>query len=300
MARLAVLADIHGNLPALEAVLSDLASFHVDQIVIAGDVINWGPFSAQVVERVTCEGWPVTRGNNELYLLDYKSPRALPEWNDREQFPMLPWLYDQLAERWQTVIAGWPETLSLCFPDAPPIRVFHGLPSDPWRGLFPTLPAEEIETQLAGIEETTIIVAHTHLALDRQVGRWHILNPGSVGVPLDGELSTSYMLLEGDARGWRAMRRRLRFDYEPLFTEFERQRFVDECGVVGRLVLEEFRTARLQLHPFIHWRQEHFPNEPWSMGLLERFTDADRWEYTPLPYRTTEPVWEGEVRKNGS
>ena len=47
MTQLAILSDIHGNLPALEAVLADLAQFKVDQVVVAGDVINWGPFSAQ-------------------------------------------------------------------------------------------------------------------------------------------------------------------------------------------------------------------------------------------------------------
>ena len=71
MTQLAILSDIHGNLPALDAVLNDLAQFKVDQVVVAGDVINWGPFSAQVMERVTREGWPALRGNTEFYLLDY-------------------------------------------------------------------------------------------------------------------------------------------------------------------------------------------------------------------------------------
>ena len=61
MTRLAVLADLHGNLPALEAVLQDLSQFRVDRVIVAGDVVNWGPFSAQVLERVTREGWAVVR-----------------------------------------------------------------------------------------------------------------------------------------------------------------------------------------------------------------------------------------------
>ena len=63
--RFAVLADIHGNLPALEAVLADLAQFEVEQVVVAGDLINWGPCSAAVVERVVAAGWAIVRGNNE-------------------------------------------------------------------------------------------------------------------------------------------------------------------------------------------------------------------------------------------
>ena len=79
---LAVLSDLHGNLPALEAVLADLAQFQVDQAIVAGDVINWGPFSAQVMERVTAGGWAVIRGNNEFYLLDYDTPRAPAAWSN--------------------------------------------------------------------------------------------------------------------------------------------------------------------------------------------------------------------------
>ena len=70
MTMLAILADIHGNLPALEAVLEDLAHFKVDHVVVAGAMVNWGPFSAQVMDRVTSEGWAVIRGNNEFYWSD--------------------------------------------------------------------------------------------------------------------------------------------------------------------------------------------------------------------------------------
>jgi predicted phosphodiesterase len=76
MTTLAILSDLHGNLPALEAVLAELAPLGVDQVIVAGDVINWGPFSAQVTARVIERGWAPIRGNNEFYLLDYSTPRA--------------------------------------------------------------------------------------------------------------------------------------------------------------------------------------------------------------------------------
>lgn len=76
MTRLATLADIHGNLLALEVVLADLAQSEIDQVIVAGDVINWGPFSAPVMARVAAAGWARIRGNNEDYLLDYATPRA--------------------------------------------------------------------------------------------------------------------------------------------------------------------------------------------------------------------------------
>ncbi len=284
MTRLAVLSDIHGNSIALEAVLQDLAPFEIDQIVLMGDQINWGPFSAQVVERIVREGWLVIRGNNEFYLLDYNTPRAPAAWSDPERFPLLPWIYRQLNGRWQGVIAGWPDSLSLRFPDAPPLRVVHGSPRSNQEPIFASTPEPEIEAMFAGVEETTIVAGHTHLIIDRRVGRWHIVNPGSVGNPVDGFSTASYMLLDGDAEGWHATLRRVPFDHAPLFDEFERQRFVDECGVVGELVVEEFKTARLQLLPFIYWREANCPGAPFAMSLFDEFSKIDKWAYTPIEF----------------
>ena len=285
MTTLAVLADIHGNLPALEAVLKDLAQFQVDHVVVAGDVINWGPFSAQVMERVTGEGWAVIRGNNEFYLLDYDTPRAPAAWSDTRQWPLLPWLKRQLQGRWENAIAAWPDTLSLRFPDAPPIRVVHGSARSAWESIFPQVTEAEAETLLEGVEETTVITGHSHLSMDRYVGRWHILNPGTVGVPLDGMPYGSYVLLQGTEDGWNATVRRIQLDQIPVLREFERQRFIEECGVMGQLVVEEFKTARLQVHPFLHWRHAQRPGALLSQALLDEYRDVDPNDYRPPAYR---------------
>jgi len=281
---LAVLADIHGNLPALEAVLADLAGCDVDRVIVAGDVINWAPFSARVVERVARAGWPVIRGNHEYYLLDYDTPRAPAAWRDRSRFSLLPWLRRQLTGRWHSLIATWPDTLALHFPDAPPLRVVHGSPRSPWEALGPRCSDAELAAMLAGVEEATVVAAHTHLVMDRRVGDRRILNPGAVGMPVDGLFSASYLLLEGSQDGWRPTFRRVPFDYAPLFEEFARQRFVDECGVIGHLVLEEFRTARLQVYPFLTWRNACRPDEPLSTDLLAAFSEVNVWDYTPAAF----------------
>lgn len=281
MTRLAVLADIHGNLPALQAVIVDMQQFAIDHVVVAGDVVNWGPFSAAVMEIVTREGWTVIRGNNEFYLLDYRTPRQPAHWRT---YNLLPWLYAQLEGRWHHVIAGWPDEISLRFPDGPPVRVFHGMPGDPWRSLHWRMQDDELCQRLASVEETTVIAAHSHLALDRYAGRWHVLNPGSVGVPLTGAFHASYMLLDADGDGWRATLRQVPFDYTPLYMEYARQHFVEQYGVIAELVIREFRTARLQVHPFNHWWQARCPAEIPSMELLRRFEQDDYWAYVPAEY----------------
>jgi predicted phosphodiesterase len=281
MTRVAVLSDIHGNLPALEAVLNDLTQFKVDQVIVAGDVINWGPFSSQVMQRVTSEGWAVIRGNNELYLLDYDTPRAPKSW---QHYTIPPFLHRQLDEKQIATLATWPDSLTLRFRDAPTVRVVHGTPRSHFEPIYPISTDEEIATMLAGVEETTFICGHTHLPLDRQVRRWHVLNPGTVGVPLDGTSDAHYMLLDGDETGWRATFRQVRYDNSPLFTEFERLNFVEHVGVVGQLVIEEFRTSRLEVHPFIYWHRDIYPDQPQTFDHLEQYASVDKWAYTPPAY----------------
>lgn len=291
MPRLAVLADIHGNLPALEAVLSDVQQFKVDQVILAGDVINWGPFSPQVMQRVMSEGWAVIRGNNELYLLDHGTARAPADW---DSYTIPPFLRRQLEPAMINAVACWADSLTLRFPDAPTVRVVHGSPRSHFEPIYPQSTETEIAEMLAGVSESTLICAHTHLPIDRMVGAWHILNPGTVGVPLDGTHEASYMILDGDERGWRATFRRVPYDRQPLFEEFERLRFVDHVGVIGHLVIEEFRTARLEVLPFLHWHRHICPDEPQTFELLQRYTKVNKWDYVPAAYHVNlKPTQEG-------
>jgi predicted phosphodiesterase len=283
--KLAILSDIHGNLPALEGVLADLEVKQVDRIVVAGDLVNWGPFSAQVVERARVEGWAVIRGNNEYYVLDHGTPRAPAAWTDRQQFPLIPWLQQQIPPAQRRLIAAWPDTLSLRFPDGPPLRVVHGTPRSPWEGLYPNAVDDELRAALAGVAEPIVVAAHTHLAMDRQLDRWRVLNPGPVGVPLDGTFDARYLILESDGDAWRPTFRRVGYDRQPVFDEFERQCFRDECGVIGELVLEEFRLARLRVHPFFAWRSACYPDHPVDDSLLRVFHQTDWRPYAPSAYQ---------------
>lgn len=281
MTRLAILADIHGNLPALEAVQRDLAQFSVDQVVVAGDVVNWGPFSAQVMERVVNEQWAVIRGNNEFYLLEYQTPREPDSWR---QYTMPPWLKRQLAGRWHHIIAAWPDTLSLRYPDGPPVRVVHGSPRSNVESVYPTSTIAELEQMLEGLAEPVQISGHTHLPMDRRINGWHLLNPGAVGLPLDGTFPACYMLLDARAQEWQAVFRRVPYDREPVFREFERQGFVEECGVVAHLAVEEFKTGRLQVLPFLNWHHATCPAAPLTAALLPEFARANIWDYTPAGF----------------
>jgi len=282
MIRLAVLSDIHSNLPALEAVLDDLKAFTIDRIIVAGDVVNWGPFAAPVVERLLDEDCAIIRGNNELYLTDWQTERMPDTWRN---FTLPPYTIAQLGTQLMNVIATWPDTLSVRFPGASAIRVVHGTPASPFEPMLPTTSDQDITAMLQNVAETTVLAAHSHLSLDRQVGRWHLLNPGSVGNPLDGDLRASYLLLEGDEHGWCGVLRKVPFDTERVYREFARTGFVEQCGVVGHLVVQEYHTARLEVMPFLEWHRATCPDALMTMDLLTPYSKVDPLIYCPAAYR---------------
>lgn len=284
MTRLAVLADIHGNLPALNAVITDMQRFAVQQVIAAGDTVNWGPFSRETLEIVTQRNWAVVRGNNEFYALDYDTMRAPAHWAD---FTLPPILREQLGEDGIGLLACQPDSLSLRFPDAPPLRIVHGIPGNPWQAIFPQTAESVITTWLESVAESTVVCAHSHIALERHVGRWQLFNPGSVGVPLDGERSASYMIIEGDESGWQLLaHRRIHYDMQPIFAAFARMKFAERGGNVARLAIEEFRSARLQVYPYLIWKQAQNPHAPDSPALLDEFMNiADTRPYLPPEYR---------------
>lgn len=285
MTRLAILADIHGNLPALTAVRADLAARAVDRVIVAGDLINWGPFSAQVVEQVLDAEWEVIRGNHELILLDYGTPRAPAIWDDLGAFPIPRWLHRQIPAPLRARIAYWPDTLIIRPPDGPPLRIVHGSPREHSEPIYPGTDEDTLATVLADVAETTIVAAHTHLPMDERIGSWHILNPGSVGMGLDGSFDARYLLLESDGAGWRGEHRRLSYDRAPLFAEFARLRFEEECGLIGRLVVEEFRTARPRIAPFLRWRQTTVADAPFTAATFANFQAVDPETFMPQAHR---------------
>jgi predicted phosphodiesterase len=283
MTRLAILADIHGNLPALEAAIADMQQFNVDHVVVAGDIINMGPFSVQVMERVTELGWSLMRGNHELYMLDHNTPRAPEQW---ETFTQPPWLNAIMPARWKNVIATLPDTLQIRFPDAPPVRVVHGSPRSHWDSMSTTTPDDEMMMMLEGVEENFVIAGHTHLQMDRRVGQWRVMNPGTVGVPLDGYYDADYMIVDGNAQGWRATHRRVEYDPTPIFEEFERIGFVEACGITGLMIVEEFKSARPRIFPFNRWRAEVYPGQLESLAMAREFLALDnKWDYMPPAFR---------------
>lgn len=285
MTRLAILSDIHGNLSALEAVLHDLAGFAVEQVIIPGDTIHFGPASNSVAQKILENNWPAIRGNNEYFLLDFDTPQAPVEWNDPIQFAPTRWTNQQITPQVKQGIERWPDSLELQFKDAPPLHVFHGTPNSTWEPIYATMPEADIAKLCTTVSADYLICGHTHLPMDIQVGRWRIFNPGSVGLPLDGFRTASYLLLDGTPKGWQPTFRRVEFDHAAVLQAFETSGYNAHCGPMGRLIVEIHKTAR-PTFGFLAWRKEQHPLRAISDELLDEYlTTCEWWEYALPPYR---------------
>ena len=189
--RVAALYDIHGNLPALEAVLQDIRQAAVDAIVVGGDVVV-GPMSRETVSCLLDVGFPVhfIHGNAEVAVLDQmagRNPAAVPE----QYWPILRWTAQELTE-YEPLLASWPKTRRLDIAGLGDVLFCHGTPRDDNEVFTRLTPEERLLPVFEGLN--VVVCGHTHMQFDRMIGTTRVVNAGSVGAPF-GETGADWLLL---------------------------------------------------------------------------------------------------------
>jgi putative phosphoesterase len=178
-----LMSDVHGNLPALEAVLDDMPE--VDSVVNAGDVVGYNPFPSDCVEAVRDHDMVTVQGNHDRavagetsFAFHSDAGRAVEWTRERLDDDELEWLGDLPTER-ETVIEGMR------------VKTVHGEPGDPNRYVYP----HDFSESLLGGEDA-LVLGHTHVQVKRKYDEGLIVNPGSVGQPRDGDPRAAYAVLE--------------------------------------------------------------------------------------------------------
>lgn len=187
---LALLYDIHGNLEALEAVLADAGRRGATRHFIGGDVTGLGPWPAETLARVRDLGDAVwIRGNWERWTAHPEE--AVDDPTVQEAIVVA---YEALGDATVRDLAALPESAEL----APGTRAWHGSPKGDMRSFLPEPAADEHEL-LEGVTDARLVFGHTHLPFARTAeGGVELVNPGSVGLPLDGDRRAGYALLSDD------------------------------------------------------------------------------------------------------
>jgi putative phosphoesterase len=192
---IALMGDVHANLPALEAVLAHARENGAETIWNLGDLIGFGAFPDAVVQRLSADGAVNIRGNYERKVLKFKKKAA--EWRLRmrpEKLLVFQWADAHLSESSRDVLRNLPKQLRLEV-EGWRFLLVHGSPEDQDEYLTPETPEERLR-QLGIIAAADgVLCAHSHQPFARRVDGVWFINPGSVGGPDDGDPRASYVLL---------------------------------------------------------------------------------------------------------
>ena len=195
---LALLYDVHGNLAALEAVLADADA---DEFLIGGDVASFGPEPKEALERLQrLEGAQWVRGNADRWLVETPTDRpevwrGLHETRTRLEWEDVEWLYARPTRQQRD---------GALFVHASPLTDFD---------TFAPAPESEDERRLGGVTGCTVVFGHSHTQFPPREGPngTMLVNPGSIGQPLDGDPRAAYALLHDDGR---VELRRVEYDHK--------------------------------------------------------------------------------------
>lgn len=202
--KLALIADVHGNAPALDAVLKAAAASGAEALCVAGDVVGYYYEPARCLEMLAT--WPAdfVRGNHEDLLAGSANDPAVAADVHRRYGSGLAVAHQTLSADQTAAIAAWPRTRLLTF-DALRILLCHGAPWDTDTYLYPDSdPLLWERCADAGVD--IIVAGHTHYPVDRHVGSTRVINPGSAGQPRDRRPGAAWALLD-TAAGTCAWRR---------------------------------------------------------------------------------------------
>jgi predicted phosphodiesterase len=195
--RIAALYDIHGNLPALEAVLDEVRGTKVDRIVVGGDLFP-GPMAHHTLARLLDGPTHVDfiYGNGDVALVQHLSgqiPSLLPE----SSRPIIKWNADHLDADQCRLVVSWPMTLRLTIPPLGEVLFCHATPRNE-NEIFTRTTAEGRLTPIFDSTNAAVVVCgHTHMPFDRIVGKTRVVNAGSVGMPF-GRTGADWLLLGPD------------------------------------------------------------------------------------------------------
>ncbi len=205
--RLGVISDIHGNLPALEAVRKALPP--VDAVVCAGDVVGYNPWPAECLEYIRTQAIPTVQGNHDREVaadggtyFNSMAKAGLEYAHQELTDDQLEWLESLPTERFLT--------------DGR-VHIVHGHPDDPDRYTYPQSFSPSMLAE--GVE--LLIVGHTHIQAVKEFEAGVVLNPGSVGQPRDGEPTAAFAVVELDASGLNVTTRRVEYDIDQVIEAVE-------------------------------------------------------------------------------
>jgi putative phosphoesterase len=234
--KLAIMADVHGNLPAFEAVLADMEQHRPEAILVAGDLVG-GPDQNETTRRLQeFDAWMI-RGNSDTNVLRFAGEDLPPGWLTSKQFALYRWTYKNLSTETISLLESLPEQQVVQLDGLPPIRLAHGSPRDPSEKLLPGVDRKLIQDVLSQMEEPVLVLGHTHTPWMLEMGTRLAINPGAVCGPNNGVCGAQYALLSWNGEHWEVEHRLLPYNLDQIRHRFRESGLLDEAGAMARVYL---------------------------------------------------------------
>jgi predicted phosphodiesterase len=249
--KIAILSDIHGNLPALEAVAEHLTAWQPDHVVVNGDTVNRGPSSLAAWRFVQAQpSWQLLKGNHEEYVIEHGNGAGKAQ-NGRlfALNYMSYWTYLQYCGQVEE-LAQLPDDLSLFAPDGSELRLRHASMKNNRDSILSDSADETVRAQITPLP-AVFATAHTHWTFVRSIEHTLVVNSGSVGTPADGDPRASYAQIEWQRGQWTARIVRLPYDRVDTQQKYIDSGFLAEAGPVGWLVFHEWWRAGDVVYPWL-------------------------------------------------
>jgi putative phosphoesterase len=194
MMKVAALYDIHGNLPALEAVMQEIRQLGVELIVLGGDVMP-GPMPRETLDYLLNLEIPTRfiMGNGDDAVLAELTGKTSDKVPERVR-SLVQWTARQLEAEHQQAIAGWPLTVQITVESFGDVLFCHATPRNNTE-IFTRLTAKEkLLPVFEGVNASLVVCGHTHMQFERSIGGLQVVNAGSVGMPY-GKSEANWLLL---------------------------------------------------------------------------------------------------------
>lgn len=225
--KILLLADIHGNLPALQAVLASTAAAACAEAWCLGDIVGYGPFPNECARLVAQKASRVIFGNHDIKAVSAKKVAQLAaQHKEAYKVFIFTWTHRALLPETVAYIKSLPGQRHFTLAGRS-IVLLHGSPEGVDDGLSVYTPDGRLASLAAKAKADIILVGHTHEAFSRNAGASVFINPGSVGRPFDGDARASFAVLDIDAQGVRVKQHRAAYDHAGVVDEMKRQDFPD-------------------------------------------------------------------------
>jgi predicted phosphodiesterase len=225
--RIAFVSDVHGNLPALEAVLEEIDRHEpFDRVVGGGDYVAGGAFPQQSLDRMRRAGWDYVRGNADEWIVDMATGGKIPargagserKPDDRTR-ETLQWGVEHLDDESIDFLAGLPIDWSISGPSGQKLVFVHATPTSTHPGFPPDEPENVILPMFAETGADVLLHGHIHHAYLRRIGDRVIGCVGSVGMPFDSDPRPCFLIASDDGTGWKLDHQRVTYDNEAYIAD---------------------------------------------------------------------------------